>query len=173
MSRTRHRVRERFTRQQDGFATDLNHDKGDLVRSIARIRVLFPLRIIAPSRCRGRENAFTLRHVFPERRTDSSQFVLFRDFRLLVRKWAGGFNVLSRNQYAHQLANFQGLLLRRLPEKANVIVIMVAPRSPHDVFHIVKQWITHPAHVVAFELHIERVHHELAFTHVLVRHHAE
>src|SRR5205809_745787 len=38
--------------------------------------------------------------------------------------------------------------------------------SPHDVLFVVKQRIPHPAHVLALELHIERVHHEFALAHV-------
>src|SRR5687767_763368 len=34
--------------------------------------------------------------------------------------------------------------------------------SAHHVLLVVKERITHPAHVVAFELHVKRVHHELA-----------
>src|SRR5436853_7282020 len=47
------------------------------------------------------------------------------------------------------------------------------PRSPHDVLLVVKERVTHPAHVVSFELHVERVHHELPLSRLHVRHHSE
>src|SRR6266568_7920885 len=38
-------------------------------------------------------------------------------------------------------------------------------RLPHDVLLVMKQRIAHPAYVVPLELHVERVHHELALAH--------